>query len=298
MLNWRWGSGATRQIQRPRGGLWPWRRARGAAEFGTFWQGPLDPLIYTCLASFPHVGARLRVYSYDGGVDLPPGVEHADARAICPDETLVGRYVADGRPSFAKFTNLFRYRMIRKTGLCWVDTDMLCLRPPAFSANAMVFGRQLEASHSWSINNAVLKLPPRHPILWDLITRAADVVDVDQPWGMIGPVLLTELTRTHRLDHHARDIAEFYPVPSDDCWKPLLPEACGEIRAKTRAATFLHLWHESFRRHGFDKWASPPPGSFLHDVCREVGTLRRFARDCRADEVRAFIAGTGASAAA
>lgn len=87
---------------------------------------------------------------------MPPGVEWADARDICPNESLVGRYIADGRRSFAKFSNLFRCRMIRKTRLCWVDTDMLRLRRPDSLARPMVFGRQLEASHSWTINNAVL----------------------------------------------------------------------------------------------------------------------------------------------
>jgi hypothetical protein len=259
-------------------------------EFGTFWQGPLDPLIYSCMASFPHVGARLRVYSYDPACEVPSGVELADARAICPNETLVGRYIADGKSSLAKFSDLFRYRMIWQTGLCWVDTDMLCLRRPDFSSSPVVFGRQLESSHSWSINCAVLKLPPRHPILRDLIKRAAAVVDIDQPWGIIGPALLTELARKHRIDHHARQLHAFYPVPSDDCWKPLLPEACSDIRAATRDADFLHLWHESFRRYGMDKWAAPPPGSFLHEVFQELGTLERFRRSFSEAELNAFIA--------
>ena len=59
-------------------------------EFATFWHGPLKPLAYSCLASFPHVGARLRVYSYDE-IALPSGVEAADARRICPDPSLLSR---------------------------------------------------------------------------------------------------------------------------------------------------------------------------------------------------------------
>lgn len=281
-------------IQRLRSLFQPSRGGQQSGEFATFWQGPLDPLTYSCLASFPHVSARLRLYSYDANCEVPSGVEWADARTICPNETLVERYIANGQRSYAKFSNLFRYRMIRQTGLCWVDADMLCLRPPDFLAHPMVFGRQLEPAHSWSINNAVLKLPPQHPILPDLIKRAGAVVDQDQPWGIIGPALLTELTRKHGIDHHARDIPEFYPVPSDDCWKPLLPEACSDIRAATRSASFLHLWHESFRRHGLDKWAAPPAGSFLHGVCQELGTLERFCRSYSEAELKAFVAGAAA----
>ena len=97
--------------------LQPSRAVSCDGEFGTFWQGPLDPLTYSCVASFPHFGARLRLYGYDSAVELPTGVEWADARDISPNESLVGRYVADGQRSYAKFSNLFRYRMIRKTGL-------------------------------------------------------------------------------------------------------------------------------------------------------------------------------------
>ena len=290
MFNWHLTPLNSDRIQRLRDLLLPRRQPSIEGEFATFWQGPLDPLIYSCLASFAHVGAHLRVYSYDRDCEVPSGVELADARSICANETLVGRYIADGRQSFAKFSNLFRYRMIRQTGLCWVDTDMLCLRRPDFSTSPIVFGRQLEPSHGWTINSAVLKLPQQHPILRDLIKRATAVVDLDQPWGIIGPALLTEMAQKHRIDHHARDIQAFYPVPSDDCWKPLLPEACSEIRAATHAADFLHLWHESFRRHGLDKWAAPPPGSFLHEVCQELGTLSRFHRTSSEAEVRAFVA--------
>ncbi len=294
MFKWHRNPLNTSPAQRLGDWLMPWRRQGTEGEFGTFWQGPLDPLIYTCLASFPHVGARLRVYSYDPACEVPRGVEWVDARTICPNETLVGRYIAEGQRSLAKFSNLFRYRMIRQTGLCWVDTDMLCLRRPDFSSSSIVFGLQLAPSHSWTINNAVLKVPRQHPILRDLIKRAAAVVDIDQPWGVIGPALLTELARKHRIDHHARDIQAFYPVPSEDCWKPLLPDACSDIRAATRDADFLHLWHESFRRHGLDKWTAPPQRSFLHEVCQELGTLSRFRRTSSEAEFRAFIAGIAA----
>src|SRR5579862_9951210 len=100
---------------------------RPEPEFATFWHGPLNPVAYACLASFPHCGAGLRVYSYEASLAVPSGVEVADARLICPDQSLLRRYLAGGRPSLAKFADLFRYLMIRETGCCWVDTDIICL---------------------------------------------------------------------------------------------------------------------------------------------------------------------------
>jgi len=74
-------------------------------EFSTFWHGPVDPIIYTCLASFPFHGRALRLYSYDPDVDVPAGVLVARARQIVADEALTSRFPVDGRASYSKFSN-------------------------------------------------------------------------------------------------------------------------------------------------------------------------------------------------
>ena len=66
--------------------------------FATFWQGPFNPTVYSCAASFAASGASLRVYTYEPGFDAPEGVEVADARSICPDESLLHRYSSGGNP--------------------------------------------------------------------------------------------------------------------------------------------------------------------------------------------------------
>jgi hypothetical protein len=247
-------------------------------EFATFWRGPLNPLAYSCLASFPHVGAGLRVYSYEDALDLPAGVERADARRICPDPSLLDRYLVGGKPSLAMFADMFRYRLIRQTGSCWVDSDVICLRKPDFTGEPIVFGRQAEARGKALINNAVLKLPFDHPLLGDLIQCAESAIDVDQTWGAIGPFLLTDLAEKHRVDHLARDVHEFYPIDADGFWRPLSPASRGGVATATKDSTFLHLWSAMFERARYDLWASPPPGSFLHDLLSRLGTLGRFAR--------------------
>jgi hypothetical protein len=248
------------------------------AEFATFWHGPLNPTVYGCLASFAAVGARLRVYSYDARVEAPSGAEVWDARRICPDESLVHRFLVGGSPSLAAFADMFRYRMIRETGCCWVDSDTICLRKPDFRADAIVFGRQPEASGAALINNAVMKLPRAHKVLDALICRTEEVVDVDQAWGATGPFLLTEIAEKLGIGGLARGSGEFYPIGPDDFWKPLSPTWRSEVLALTRPATFLHLWSELLRRAGHDFYAGPPVGSFLHGIFARLGVLRRFGR--------------------
>ena len=118
---------------------------------------------------FPAAGASLRVFSYDPRLDLPPGVRLEDASAICPDESLTRRFIANGKPSIATFADMFRYRMIRDTGYCWVDTDILCLKKPAFGGDGVIFCRQADAVGTSLVNNAVLRLPPSHPAIAELV---------------------------------------------------------------------------------------------------------------------------------
>ena len=82
---------------------------------------------------------------------------------ICPDELLTHRFIANGKPSLAHFADMFRYRMMRQTGFCWVDTDILCLSKPTFGNDGFVFCRQADAVGTSLVNNAVLRLPLDKP---------------------------------------------------------------------------------------------------------------------------------------
>ena len=163
------------------------------------------------------------MFSYDPRLELPPGVRLADASAICPDETLTRRFIANGKPSIATFADMFRYRMIRETGCCWVDTDLLCLNEPAFESDGFAFCRQADAVGTSLVNNAVLKLPPSHPALAELVATAEAAIDVDQRWGAIGPFLLTPVLAKYGLTSHALNSHVCYPIEPEQFWKLFLP---------------------------------------------------------------------------
>lgn len=264
-------------------------REPAAPPFATFWHGPLDALTAACMASFPHFGAQLRVYSYDEAVRPPVGVERADARLVCPDATLVGRYIAAGKPSIATFADMFRYRMIRETGCCWVDSDMLCLSAPDFAGEPIVFARQSPFRGEAVVNNAVLKLPPDDPALNELIAKAEGAADIDQSWGAIGPFLLTEIAERTGVARHARPFQDFYPVEPDHFWKPFLPSFRADVEDATRTSTFLHLWSELIARSGYDRSMGPPAGSFLHAAFSRQGALGRFSRLYEAEPLASLM---------
>jgi hypothetical protein len=262
----------------------------GRCEFGSFWRGALNPFAYACLASFPQAGASLSVFSYDPRLDLPPGVRLMDARAICPDETLTRRFIANGKPSIATFADMFRYRMIRETGCCWVDTDILCLGKPVFDKDGFVFCRQADAVGTSLVNNAVLRLPPSHPALAELIAVAEAAADVDQRWGAIGPFLLTPVLAKHGLTQHALDSRICYPIEPEQFWKLFLPGYRDWVADAVRGASFVHLWSEAIVWSGYDFWACPPAGSYLHEAFGRVGALQRFRRVATEDEVLRLMA--------
>ena len=224
-------------------------------------------------------------------VEPPRGVELADARAICPDASRLGRYVVDHKPSIAAFADMFRYTMIGRTGCCWVDADILCLEKPDFAGEEIVFGRQSEVRGESVINNAVLKLPPADPTLNELIAKAEGALDVDQSWGALGPFLLTQIATRNGIDRFARAFTDFYPVEPDSFWKLFLPARRDEVARDVRGATFLHLWGELIARSGYDRSRRPPAGSFLDEALARLGVLDGFAGVYEAGEVEALTAG-------
>ena len=259
-------------------------------EFASFWHGRLNPFAYACLSSFPQAGVSLRVFTYDPDLEVPPGVRHADARTICPDESLTSRFIANGKPSLATFADMFRYRMMRQTGCCWIDTDMLCLSRPAFNDDGFVFCRQADAVGTSLVNNAVLRLPPTSPALTELIAEADAAIDVDQRWGAIGPFLLTPVLAKYDLTQHAVDSQVCYPIEPEQFWKPFLPSYRDRVAEKVRGASMLHLWSEAIRWSGYDFSVCPPEGSYLHQCFRAVGALDRFSGVSNEDEVRRLMA--------
>ena len=215
---------------------------------------------------------------------------HADARTICPDELLTHRFIANGKPSLAHFADMFRYRMMRETGCCWVDTDMLCLSKPALGNDGFVFCRQADALGTSLVNNAVLRLPRASPALTELIAAADAAIDVDQRWGAIGPFLLTPVLDKHNLSQHALDPHVCYPIEPEQFWKMFLASYREWAENAARGASFVHLWSEAIAWSGYDFWACPPLGSYLHEAFERVGAIDRFSRVATEDEVLRVMA--------
>jgi hypothetical protein len=256
--------------------------------FATFWRGPLPALVRACLATFPARGARLALYTYEP-LELPSGVEPRDAREIVPDPTTAERYRVAGKFSAATFADRFRYELLRQADVCWVDADMVLLRPVDPSAPT-IWGRQPEAKGKALINNAVLRLPPGDPVLLDMLARARAAEGGEIGWGAIGPYLLTEIAEAHGVDGAASPPSRFFGVAPDDFWRLFDPASYAEVAQAAVEADMLHLWSELLRRMAWDFDAAPPPGAYLHQVFAQAGALDAFPRTASRTEAGALAA--------
>jgi len=257
---------------------------------GTLWiGGRLSWLEQLCLASFTDHGHAVTLYSYEGVDNAPPGVALADAAAVFPADRLL-LHNRTGSP--AVHADAFRYRMIVRTGLTWIDADILCLRPWAFGAGP-VFGWERPGRQ---VCNAVLGLPADSAALARLVAmtgdeypippwlppadraalaaardRGAPVHVANLPWGVWGPAALTHVLRETGEIARARPQAAFYPVAFRDRRDLLAPGR--DLSDRIGAESFgVHLWNRRLSRrlithHG----GLPPEGSYLAAALRRRG---------------------------
>jgi hypothetical protein len=251
--------------------------------FNTFWHGPaLSPLHEACLRSFVARGHRVRLFCYQP-VDVPPGVELADARRVLPEGDLF-----EFGGSFSAFSNVFRYALLHAEGGWWVDADVLCLQEEL-----------PDLTRAWAredpdfVNGAILRFPASDPVLARLLDAARAVGPAVAFQGQLGPRLLTE-----QLPGPApASTRDFYPIHWLEAHRLWMRDDEGFVSARGEGASFLHLWGAMLRFLGIELALAPPEGSFLRrllpthrlrplDAAAEQRTLASVRRFLQNDDYR------------
>ncbi|WP_170460869.1 hypothetical protein [Ruegeria arenilitoris] len=197
--------------------------------FGTFWHGSgLGPLERACLSSFVRANQSLQLFSYEPNQVCPPkGVMLRNANDVLPLTDLL-KQVLTKHP--ARFSDLFRLKMMQVENLIWVDCDVYFLRPVTCNPEIVTIGRQLRdgTRYCW---NGVIYLEPSSNLFADyleLLTTSRieyrenwdtdiDIKDEDKsarnfflknrninfyseklPRNFFGPVLLSLLVLDHK----------------------------------------------------------------------------------------------------
>jgi hypothetical protein len=236
-------------------------------QFATLYVGAgLHPYLQACLRSWNDYGHDLVVYTYEPDVALPDCVERRDANEILTSDLVFLYRPAVGFGSIAAFSNTFRYEMVRKTGMIWVDTDVLCVRAD-WPQRDYYFG--WEDGPRRSCNTAIFGAPSDSSLLAEL--RAyADSLDVAHlEWGASGPRALTRVIRKNHLENLVADRHEFYPVAHDELRLLFDPAERDEVVRRVEGAYTVHLWDEMLRRCRVPTFLRPPAGSWLDEVLEQ-----------------------------
>jgi hypothetical protein len=225
------------------------------AAFGALWVGkPLSKIEQLCLASFVYHGHSVTLYVYDKDMAVPAGVVKKDANDIIPESKL---FVVDN--SYGPFADMFRYEMIRKTGLIWTDTDNVCLRSD-WEDEEYIFGEQ--GGQEKLVAIGIIKAPKNSALIKDLVKESSAYDKTKIVWGEIGPQLITKLINRHGLEKFAKPKNAFYPIDYW-MWKMLWNKTQRNVVFRMVKDSYtLQIWNQMLSREGYDK-NKLPPGSVV-----------------------------------
>ncbi|MFV5453755.1 glycosyltransferase [Acinetobacter towneri] len=224
----------------------------------------LGAISRSCLQSFIMRGHEVHLHTYAEIDDIPEGVKRVDANLIVPSDKII-KHNKTG--SYALFSDIFRYELMRKVDGIYVDCDVYCLKPLSIPEHGYVLGFE---DDNW-INGAVLRIPKSSPLLESLLNAAYDPQFVppwysksrqfrlktkkvfgvgtslaDMPWGVIGPKAITYYVRSHQQENNIQPIDIFYPVHYQ-CISQLCDPKLTIQDITTSRTLAIHLYNEMLR---------------------------------------------------
>lgn len=211
--------------------------------------GELSTLDRLALASHVRVGHECHLWAYDAIPNVPQGVILQDAHNILPRARIFTYRRGPGKGSFGAFANLFRYKLLVERGGWWTDIDVVCLRPFQF-AEEYVFAS--ERSNSEHVGNCVIKAPAASPVLRHCLGVSQQADPGTLNWGETGPQLIHQAVARFRLNHFVVTPDVFCPLDWQNAMDVL------RYRIDLRHSHAVHLWHEVWRRNGWNKNATYP----------------------------------------
>lgn len=247
-------------------------------------EGRLGPIERLSLTSFRAAGHQVTLYAYGEISGLPEGIALEDARTVLPEAVARANRYANG--SYALFSNLFRYEILRRGLGIWSDTDVVCLRPIAldlpfiagWESDDYLNGAVLYAeAGSGFVADALSafgsgRIPPWVPIhrapkayLAALFGQVIPATAL--PHGTFGPKGVTALARRHGLLGIAQPRRAFYPLAPRDARS--IFEAGPDLTAfDSPDILTIHLWNEKLKDI---KATAPAKGSLLATLLTRFG---------------------------
>ncbi|EPP1573209.1 glycosyltransferase [Campylobacter lari] len=171
--------------------------------------------------------------------------ELKDANEIVPFEN----YFSDDKgPGVASFADFFRYSMLYIKGGIWTDLDMVCLHNANLSQE-YIFTSEIGDSKI-NITNSFLKYPKDSDFGKLLIQECKKIINNRKqiPWGVIGPLFLTNLVEKMQLVDYTWD----YKKTCQISWARSRDFVKNSITIDNNQP-FLHLYSEMWRANDINK---------------------------------------------
>lgn len=260
----------------------------------SLWIGErLNYLNQLCLQSHLRHGHPVTLYCTDTVNNVPEGVDVRPATEIMEIDRAK---VEETSASF--WSNVFRYKMIEKTGALWIDCDAFCHKPFPDEWDYVYAGHGMRGA----LNCGVVGLPQGCELLDMLLDYYDNLPDYPEWWNKnqrrkmdrirdkfplstaiyktertaFGPQAFTHYVQKAGMMDRAMGSDVLYPVPfqlNDIFYGPY----CNVEGHFTDATVSVHLY-----TNGTKPWwrKNPPlPGSYAARMCEEVGIDPRRALD-------------------
>lgn len=219
------------------------------ANFGSLWVGnPMTKIQEVSLSSFIYHGHSLTLYVYDMDMKVPEGVQKAFAGDIMDESEM---FLVQN--TYAAFSDLFRYRMIKKTGLAWVDADTICLSPDWDG-----LGDTYACLENDTVVGGVLSLPQDSTAINYLIKKSTKFDKTKIKWTNVGPELVDETFRKFDLMNYVHPMETFCGIHWSQWEKLWNPKHLKEIKLLEKKSKSISVYHSMTTRGGIDKNYFPP----------------------------------------
>ncbi|MBZ7999872.1 hypothetical protein AVCANL277_03200 [Campylobacter canadensis] len=165
----------------------------------------LSSLEILCIKSFIDNNFTFTLYTYDKNNELFNRLQKELKNFYVKDANEIvdfSEYFDDNRGAgVAAFSDYFRFRMINKSNVAWVDTDMLCLKE--FDLSDYVVITQAGSDGHLSPTTSMLKYPQNSELANYLIDESKKIIAGKKmvEWGVIGPVFLARAIKELKLEH-------------------------------------------------------------------------------------------------
>lgn len=229
------------------------------ANFASLWIGqPLSKVEETALSSFIYHGHSFTLFVYDMGLKVPKGIIKENANNI-----ISSNEIFKVQNSYGPFADMFRYSMIKKTGLTWTDTDSICLRPD-WDFGDYLFGFEEEDR----LANGILRMPKDSDLIDFLIKNSINYDKNKIVWSEIGPLLVTKGAKKFKVLKYAQPPEVFYPIHFWQWKKIWNRDYTEEVMNKCKNSHTLQIWNQFLNRDGINK-NKLPKGSAIDFLYRK-----------------------------